>query len=108
MVQPVPSPRRPSGPASRPPGSRQAGKPRPPRHDEWTFRKMGAFLRELAASQSVSQAPPGREEPMASANIGTIRGGALFDGARDTALPAPPGALSGKTCNPVTLSPFRN
>ena len=29
---------------------------RPPRHDEWTPAKMVAFLRELAASQSVSQA----------------------------------------------------
>ena len=29
---------------------------RPPRHDEWTRAKMAAFLRELAASQSVSQA----------------------------------------------------
>ena len=29
---------------------------RPPRHDEWTLTKMVAFLRELAASQSVSRA----------------------------------------------------
>src|SRR5688572_16928776 len=29
---------------------------RPPRHDEWTRPKMVAFLRELAATQSVSQA----------------------------------------------------
>ena len=48
MIQQVPPP-----PSTR---SGQAGKPRPPRHDEWTRAKMVAFLRELAASQSVSQA----------------------------------------------------
>ena len=32
---------------------------RPPRHNEWTRAKMVAFLRELAASQSVSQAAKG-------------------------------------------------
>ena len=32
---------------------------RPPRHDEWTRPKMVAFLRELAATQSVSAAAKG-------------------------------------------------
>lgn len=33
-----------------------ASRARPPRHNEWTRAKMVAFLRELAASQSVAQA----------------------------------------------------
>ena len=37
-------------------GGNEPRKQRPPRHDEWTRAKMVAFLRELAASQSVSQA----------------------------------------------------
>ena len=41
MVQQVPPP-----PSTR---SGQAGKPRAPRHDEWTRPKMVAFLRELAS-----------------------------------------------------------
>jgi hypothetical protein len=53
MVQQIPPP---SSTLRQAQGSGQAGKPRPPRHDEWTFRKMGAFLRELAASQSVKHA----------------------------------------------------
>lgn len=32
---------------------------RKPRHDEWTLTKMAAFLRELAATQSVSAAAKG-------------------------------------------------
>lgn len=36
-----------------PPSNRQ------PRHDEWTLTKMAAFLRELAATQSVSAAAKG-------------------------------------------------
>ena len=36
--------------------SGQAGKPREPRHGEWTRAKMAGFLRELAATRSVSRA----------------------------------------------------
>ena len=37
-------------------GSGQARKPRKPRRDEWTGEKIAGFLRELAATQSVSRA----------------------------------------------------
>jgi hypothetical protein len=52
MVQQVPPP-----PST---SSGQAGKPRKPRHDEWTREKMAGFLRELAATQSVAAAAYGR------------------------------------------------
>jgi hypothetical protein len=53
MVQQVPPPPSTLRQAQ---GSGQAGKPRKPRHDDWTREKMAGFLRELAATQPVAAA----------------------------------------------------